>query len=533
MKTHQRIVVAILLGLTVVVLTINARYLYVSPVANSWVWWRGDETWLMAEYKQFVMTGHATDPLAPGSIFSQSSGLLSGSSYLTAFLYGLPLILIKNHTIWVGRTLTWIFSFLILFVIWDLAKHYKVGAILRASGCLLLAATLCFFITSHSARPDILIGLTVLILIGYLPLLVNKTSINREALFGFLFPLTLLVNGHVFLNSFVVLGYIIFAIGGFQNMRSMIRWGSAAAIGFVCLLIVQAVLLDSFSLLGPFSNASNMVPMMRLFHPKSDLANFNGRIHIAMMLAPALIWIFIVLIAIFLWGRISYNVRLSQLDQKERRLIICASLAVISSVLIEFYQDRYFIYVLPTIVLAFVVLISFLIRVLPRMPVVALTLALIACLIYGVLEYAIDSIKVGEAGKTITIANNIAIKNALATIHSRYIGRPHIFSSIIGQSLAMDDSCDLVTPVMYIQPSDHIVSRSELWNRAKINYAIVCDQANGGDWNESDSSIEWTARSHAQIIFERVGLFSDISRSYDPSGLKSLDTLRVFEFNRN
>jgi hypothetical protein len=69
-----------------------------------------------------------------------------------------------------------------------------------------------------------------------------------------------------------------------------------------------------------------------------------------------------------------------------------------------------------------------------------------------------------------------------------------------------------------------------LWKRAKIDYAIVCNSANGRDWNETDASIDSSARSRARIIFKRSGTFTDIGRTYDPFGLNNLDTLIVYEF---
>src|ERR1035437_9856444 len=167
MKALSRIVLAILLALIAVVLVVNVRYLYTAPIANTWTWWPGDETWLMSEFKEFLMTGHYINPNAPGSVYAVSSGLIFGSCYLTAVLYALPLLFIKGHTIDIGRTITWIFSVLALVALWQIARQYRVGPVLRAFGVLLLASTVCFFITSHSARSDMLIGLVVLILAGY------------------------------------------------------------------------------------------------------------------------------------------------------------------------------------------------------------------------------------------------------------------------------------------------------------------------------------------------------------------------------
>jgi hypothetical protein len=542
MKVLSRITLVGLLALTAAVLVINVQYLYTSPVANSWVWWRADETWLMSQYFQFVRTGHYINPLAPGSAFSQCSGLLFGSCYLTAAFYGLPLLILKGHTIDAGRTLSLIFAILTLLAIWVIARRYRVGPVLRAYGCLLLAATLCFFITSHCARSDMLVGLTILMFTGCLPLIFEKPYGNRDILLGLLLPLGLLVNGHVLIVSFLMLCYLLWAAGGLTSNRSILRWAGAAAGGFACLLIAQAAMLGSVSLFGPLSGGPSMMPIAQLFHPKSDLANFNGRLVIANSWAPGVLWVSVVLAAALIWARIRYKVRLSQMEPNARRLVVCVAIVVLSSIFLEFYQPRYFIYVLPTIVLAYLIVFSYLVRTLPRAPATTVMVALGVCLAFALWRYGIDSARLGIAGETITAANRTAIAEALATIHSRRAGvdadrrrsgsstRPRIFSTTPGQCIAMDDSCELITPVIYSQPSDITMSRSELWKRANIDYAIICNPAHGGDWNETDSNIDWVARSRARIIFERLGPFSDIGRTYDLSDLKRLDTLRVYEF---
>src|ERR1700722_15682593 len=179
MKLISRIVFVGLLSLTAAVLISNARYLYTSPVHNSFNWWQGDETWLMAESNHFISTGCYTNPPAPGFSYSDCSGVLFGSCYITAAIYGLPSLLIKVHTIDTGRTLSWIFAMLTVLALWMIARRYRVGPILTAFGCLMLAGTVCFFITTLSARSDMLVGLLILVLAGWLPFMIERLNANR------------------------------------------------------------------------------------------------------------------------------------------------------------------------------------------------------------------------------------------------------------------------------------------------------------------------------------------------------------------
>ncbi len=534
MKARSWIVVAGLLAVTAVVLGINIRYLYSTPVANTWVWWIGDETWLMAQCNQFVHTGHYINPLAPGSAFSKCSGLLFGSSYLTAALYGLPSLFMKGDTIAMGRTISFLCSIATLVGLWIIAKRYRVGSVLCAFGCLILASTVCFFMASHSARSDMLIGFTVLMLTGSLPLLVKDGNVNRSKLLlflGLLIPLTLLVNGHVLILSAPMLLFVIWDAGGFKSMRAAFQWVGAAVGGFVALLFSQWALLGSLSLFGPFSGSSGMMPILHLIHLKTDLANVQSRLSIASAWSPAIVWVFCILVAALIVARITYKVRLSQLEPTARRMIACAAIVALSSIFLEFYWERYLIYVLPTVVLSFLILFDYLIRRLPRTFVSGIAAALTISLVFALYAYESETSRLGTVGKTITAANKTAVTDALLAIHSRHAGSVRVFSTVPGECVAMDDSCELITPVMYVQPIDSMMTRKDVWVNAKINYAIVCAAAHRDvDWDDIDTHMYPPDSSKWKVIFERVGSFSDIGRPYTLADLAKLDTLRVYEF---
>ena len=85
-----------------------------------------------------------------------------------------------------GRTLFLDIRHVDRLALWVIARRYRVGPILTAFGCLILAGTVCFFITSHSARSDMLVGLSILLLAGWLPLMIEKPNANRDILLGLL-----------------------------------------------------------------------------------------------------------------------------------------------------------------------------------------------------------------------------------------------------------------------------------------------------------------------------------------------------------
>ncbi|HEY3876714.1 MAG TPA: glycosyltransferase family 39 protein [Candidatus Kapabacteria bacterium] len=537
MTLRVKLILAVIVAAILAVLVLNLRYLFVAPVANTWTWWPGDETWLLSEYKHFFLTGHYVNPTAPGSAFAESSGLIFGSCYITAFLYAFPLLLFPGHSIDVGRIVTAFIAIGTLIALWRIAKQYNIPTLLRAAGLLLLASTVCFFATSHSARPDMVVGLSMLLLAGILPIAVEKNSKGRDLLFGLLLPGSLLINGHVLIIGAPMMLYAIWQAGVFRSTRRLAVVVAIAAMGFLLLLGIQYVLLGSLNILGPFTDQNSTMPFARLFHPRAHYTNYFWRYFIAKAWAPAILYIAVVFIAALAWAKFRLNVAFSELPIRERRFLVCVALAVLSSVYIEYYWPRYFIYVLPTIVLSFLVLLSFLIQRFPRTHARVLQVVLVVCIAEGLWQYGNTVLRMGTVGETISEQNESALRDALRLIHERYarmphVGSPRIFAAVPGQNAVMDDSAQLLTPVLYDWRTDRSLSRADVWKRSHIDFAIVYFPYENGNRSIADSNAEWVARSGGQLILERPGAFTDMDRPYDPANLANLDTLRVYEYHK-
>ncbi len=528
MTRRVKLILAGLFAAFIAVLAINARYLFVAPIPNTWIWWPGDETWLLSEYKNFLQTGHYINPLAPGSVFAESSGLIFGSCYLTAFLYAFPLLILHGHSIAVGRVITFVLSIATLFAMWRVSGIYKLPIVLRAFGLLLLSSSLCFFVTSHSARPDMIVGLTILLLAGCLPFMMARNSKTTDILLGFLLPASLLINGHVLIIAGPMIVYALWESGVLRNRSRFVRTSAATAAGFFILFAVQYLSLASWSISGPFTDMNSTMPFARFFHPRAQYTNYNWRYFIASEWAPQVMYLAIVLVAAAIWSKFHERISFSSMAPEARRFLVCAGLAVLSSIYIEYYWPRYFIYVLPTIILSFLIVISFLNEQLPHSATRVVNLALAVCLLVGLWRYANDALRMGSTGESITTRNEAVVNDALEVIHRRYRGRPHIFSMVPTQAVVMDDSCDLITPVTYDWPSKKFACRADAWRAAKVDYAIVYKDAEGHIGGASDSVTNWLANAH--IIFERTGSFFDIDNPYKNKFLQNTDTLRVYEY---
>ena len=71
------------------------------------------------------------------------------------------------------------------------------------------------------------------------------------------------------------------------------------------------------------------MPIMRVFHPKADLANLEWRIFIANAWAPGLIWLSVLLVMALIWGRFRYKILLSHMEPAASRMMVCAVLVIL------------------------------------------------------------------------------------------------------------------------------------------------------------------------------------------------------------
>lgn len=526
MTLRDKFILAGLLIATAIVLTQNASYLFVAPVPNAWVWW-GDETWLMSQYREFLTTGHYINPLAPGSMYAQCSGIIFGSCYLTAALYGIPALLVAGHTLAIGRLVSWSFGIIAVISVWVIARNFRVNTLLAACGVFLLSSSFSFFMASHSARSDMLIGTVELLLIATVVRLLNSSHSRRSLWLALLIPSTLLINGHLFILNVFMFVYAFYRVGIFYSLRISLNSFLIIATGFIALLSLQFLLLNSFSITGPFLSSPDIMPLTRILHWKADLTNAYWRIQIMEMWAPGCLIFFVLVISAVLWTKVVRRSERMILKKSESDFIILATLAIASSVLIEHYELRYFIFILPTTIVLFLILLSnALERGMKRFSVVC-SIGLSLGLCWTLWNFETEDISKAKIAASITEQNSRAVSEALNCIHS-YSRHPRIFSSVPAQAIAMDDSCVLFSPVLFDFPTGTSTSRSELMKIASPDYAILFYTGNANVGAQMDSVVDFSPGS--RMIFQRTGALTDVDCSYDASDLMRQDTLRVYQF---
>jgi hypothetical protein len=187
------------LGLGILILLgIQLSSLFVTPIHDSFLWW-GDESWLMNEYRAQMTTGVFRHPYGYGSSLWIGNPFPLTAMWLTSAIYGLSSLAISALSyVDVGRVVTALLSIIMLASLWWRGKKLALTPLSILAGIALIVSCRSYFLTSHSARYDILSALILLAILGRLISEIEdrRRSINYQFL-GMLWGGSLMVSVHV------------------------------------------------------------------------------------------------------------------------------------------------------------------------------------------------------------------------------------------------------------------------------------------------------------------------------------------------
>ena len=181
---------------TAVLLVVQLSSLYVAPVSNSYLWW-GDESWLMAEYREQVTTGVFRHPDAYGSSLWIANPFPFTAMWLTSLLYGGLSLLFDATALEVGRTVTAILAVALALLAYLSMRKLGVERLNAACAVVLLISSRTFFLTSHSARYDILTSIAIVVLLYVISRSSSSQGSGEHALKGILLGGSLVISVHV------------------------------------------------------------------------------------------------------------------------------------------------------------------------------------------------------------------------------------------------------------------------------------------------------------------------------------------------
>jgi hypothetical protein len=491
--------------------------LYTTPHADSYLWW-GDESWLMLEFRSQIVTGYFHHPFAFGSSLHTTSGLLFSNMWLTAVIYGIPAAIARTvDIVSLGRTITAVLSLILLAATYWSARRAEAGRVAAALAIVLVVTTRTFYLTSHSARYDIVSALIILIFFTRLLTLSRRGLTIRESfLAGLTLTGSLLISVHVLLAmAFAVPLVIVF--------RSDDRWRSIAAfaLGVAIPIVVFALIafasgahsLFGYSGTSGFYNQVQNVPALRLFSRSVQLANLQQRLAMALQLAGPLTLLtacsFIVLV-------------IPGLRRRRSLPMWWLPIAVILSWLLfeSSAPTSYLIYVIPVLAVSVAVLVS----VLP-----AGMLAVVALIPTILLPFSISN--ANDLGRMLTNENDTAVQAAADFIHSHPQPGP-----VLTINLGVHKLLDIGLPIMttqFIEFPATATTPDSILRQNGVRYVLLYQSALHPDYMREILPLTRVTHARGTMVFSRVAPITDIARDYFSPGatitaLKYPDTLQLY-----
>jgi hypothetical protein len=529
-----------LLALVTIIVMLELRSLYSTPVPDSYLWW-GDESWLMLEFRTQILTGVFRHPFALGSSLAQGSGMIFGNMWVPALAYGVPAALLSPammDIVLLGRTVTAIFAITLLVVLFGIVRRITSDRILAIFSVLLLLTSRGFLLTSHSARYDILSALAIIV--GVYLLLQASLAMRdgtvwnramRTALIGVVIAATLLINVHVTialaLAAFVTVVY---------RMRE--RWWQSA-LAFIAgaaaffLLLVGITVLRGQLVLGPSWNGSfalniHDIPALRLYSRSVQVANLLQRWGTLKEFGFGYVIVFTVILAI----------AIIQFARKAMTWKIGWRIIILLLVLFSWTEfessapTSYLIYILPLLSLLAVLALK-------RLSSIEIRTWLTAGLgiILSILALR-DMPGTHGKGYRLMTENYQAVGAALDQIEqddssASLAGnsRPLVLAFNPAVHEVLRDSTVRLMTTHFVEFPASAGNVDSVLRAEHVNYALVYLSAQKPDYMREVGPVAASLSNGATPLWERAGYFTDIGRSYFDTILGAPDTLRLYRLH--
>lgn len=482
----SHVIVRILLLLTGVLFLLQCLSVAVFPIPDSLRWY-GDESWLMLEARTHIATGVLRFPEAVGSTLAVNKGFLLGMPWISSLLYGLPVVLAgaTADVVVTGRIVTLVLAVLLLIVLYRTMLRLSIPPILAALGLLLLVSSRSFFFASHSARPDILAGLTVLSVICYCtdPTRINSIRSSRWwFFFGAALSFIALTSSPHLPPLLAPLGVV--ALFFFKSANKTKAWlysivGAVSVAGV--LVFLYYVLSGDLSLFGihrahnPFESVSGELPLHRPFSRSVQIANILIRLSTMWDEARYFLIALLLALAAFLLPSVRKQVRVS----RERRFVLWSVLSLSFSWLyLEAAGKLYFLHVFPIYIIFIALVLSTLSSSLWKY------LSIVGLLLFGIgLQ---DAFTARSAGEKIA-HGNIAAVHQLADSIQQISQREHIVKPrVVTEPAAVDQLLQYpnvrTMTTHFISYYDTVHTIPEMVKMYDARFAIL---ANTPSWSEA------------------------------------------------
>ncbi|GEM_PF-2231836 len=523
-RRWERVLSSALVVATIVVFITQLRSVAVFPQPNSLRWF-GDETWLMSEARQQITTGVVRYPLALGSVLQHGKGMVLSMTWLSSVLYGIPVWLAGHNIVVVGRMVTAFFSAGLLIALFIIARRLGASRFLSASSILLLACTRSFFFSSHSARPDILAGLTILLFVGILTQEAwKKREHSSKWWFGYGVIVTVLaVTSSIHLLTLLVPVAIFFFVrmDGLRHINTIVSAISGALVALALLIGAYYTSTGNLALFAhstghvQFNDVLTSIPIFRPFSRSVQVANILIRLKEFWLEAPV-IFLLPVVVALA-WRRTSNT----------HTFAIATAIVFLSWLLLQGTEINYLIHILP---LLFVALAIGLTRIIEHVRWVSFALVIFSAVFF---VFAIhDSSAALESGSIIDRSNKEGVAMIKADLRAESgPDKPCVVTEPVTLARLSDDTSIQVMTDHFISFPIREQPLDSLFAQEHVNYIMLYNSPTYPKIRPKDDPFYQAVKRSSQLVATYIGTSGDMGRDYfDHSNWK--DTLLLFKFPR-
>jgi hypothetical protein len=544
-NVFERGIFYLLVLLTIFTLYRQTVSLAVFPIANATRWY-SDESWVMEEAISQIQHGVVTYPHARASTLQYSKGLLLGTTWLSAVLYGIPAVLapLGSDIVFIGRIVSLVLSILTLCFLYYFLRRLGSPPILGALAMLVVATTRANFIASHCARPDILAGLIVLLVIGYFSIQRSKGFVPSSSRWWFSFGVTIMALAWTSsVHLLTLLGplalWIMFAFSAFKKPSYYL----SAVLGAISLAAILAIVYflttSGITFLGSTSHGLQFdfiiqeTPILRPFSRSVQLANLVIRLKLFASEAPGVLVLAGLDIILLIWLKIKHR-GIELFSATERFVFSSTAVVMLSWLYLQIASETYTAHILSVLVFAMCLLLA---RLLPRIA-TGKMLAPIAALCGLALGYIgmRDAATAAVSGGLLSGNNRIAMVSIVQEIKAD--ARAHGISKplVVVETPALHEiQTDTGLEVMTDHFSGFRTSNAPLLDILKnqhVDYAVLYN-SNRYPKNryQLDEFFQTVTRS-SDLIAKRSSPLFDMGISYFDSGDRAMDTLLLYRLRR-
>lgn len=516
----------------IVFLGISAQTLFQFPVPDSYRWY-GDETWLLLAWKSLIAHGRMVVPIALESTLAKSPGLLLGSSWFTAFWYGLPQLLFPPHfdPITIGRSVSFCFGLAALAVIGWAAYRLKLSPSITLFSIVLLVATRSFTLAMHSARYDVVTGFAVLTFIAFFASRVGDSFSNRPtrgSLFAFWLGciallLCLTISPHVGALLLLPTIFIAWYFGAFQTVRTLVALlaGGIVAVATLALAYVAANHHLVIAGIVAGNNQANAylqhLPILRLFSLSAERHQLGAKLYYLWDEAAA----FTFVLPLIAFSEIILLLR-KRRHATTLFLTICLGCVLLGGAVFQSTLPYYVSYFLPLTALVFAAHAREWANENWLYPLIAIASIALSVQIFLIWLPAMNN--AGRMGKRIAEANTAAIQAAIEQTgrewepgidHPLFLAQgPAVHELLRDTTVRVMSEAFLFFPLRP-EPTDSVIARAD------VNYIL--------DYNKPMTAEYERDVRKGKPIFSRIGPLLDRTINYFHDTTSELDTLTMYQ----